>query len=104
MVQAPDGSDARFAAGLREFFTTEIDPQVRAQVAAGRSVDPQGLRRTQATLADAGLAVPAWPVRWGGRGWPALQRHLWLAVLTTACAAERLPVDATLEVADFLQP
>ncbi len=94
MVQAPDGADARFAAGLREFFTTEIDPQVRAQVAAGRSVDPQDLRRTQATLADAGLAVPAWPVRWGGRDWTALQRHLWLAELQTACVPEPLPFNA----------
>ena len=39
---------------------------------------------SQRILDDHGLAVPHWPLEWGGRDWTPLQRHLWSEEMTRA--------------------
>jgi alkylation response protein AidB-like acyl-CoA dehydrogenase len=69
--------EAAFREKMRTFFTTEIPQQHRDTLAAGRHVDKYGIVETQRILNAAGLAVPNWPVEWGGRDWTPMQRHIW---------------------------
>jgi len=62
---------------MREFFTTKVSEEIRAAVAAGRELTKDQLVEAQQTLNAAGLAVPRWPVEWGGQDWTELQYHIW---------------------------
>jgi alkylation response protein AidB-like acyl-CoA dehydrogenase len=69
--------EVAFREEMRTFFTTEIPQHVRDTVAAGRHVTKDDYVTTMRTMNAAGLAVPNWPVEWGGRDWTPLQRHIW---------------------------
>jgi len=69
--------DAAFREELREFFTTKVPQHIRDTVAARRELSKEQFVEAQQTLDAAGLAVPGWPVEWGGKDWTPLQRHLW---------------------------
>ncbi|GMA40339.1 acyl-CoA dehydrogenase family protein [Mobilicoccus caccae] len=70
--------DAAFREEMREFFTTQVPSEIRESVAEGREYTKDQIVRSQQILNAAGLAVPAWPVEWGGRDWSPLRRHIWL--------------------------
>ncbi|NCL78616.1 acyl-CoA dehydrogenase family protein [Rhodococcus sp. YH1] len=63
---------------LRTFFTTEFPAEIREKVAAGRHLDRDEVVRSQQILNAKGLAVPNWPVEWGGKDWTPVQRNIWL--------------------------
>jgi alkylation response protein AidB-like acyl-CoA dehydrogenase len=88
--------EAEFRADLRRFFTTEVPEKYRADVAAGRFVGKDGIVETQRILNAAGLAVPNWPVEWGGRDWTPLQRHLWHEEMQLACVPQPLAFNASM--------
>ncbi len=69
--------DAAFREEMRTFFTTQIPQEIRDTVIAGRELTKEQIVTSQRILNDAGLAVPGWPVEWGGRDWTPLQRHIW---------------------------
>ncbi|MGN6608872.1 MAG: acyl-CoA dehydrogenase family protein [Jatrophihabitans sp.] len=69
--------DRAFAEEMREFFTTEIPADIRARVKRGEEMSKEDVVQTQQILNKHGLAVPHWPVEWGGKDWTAVQRHLW---------------------------
>ncbi|WP_305094461.1 acyl-CoA dehydrogenase family protein [Prescottella sp. R16] len=75
---------------MRTFFRTEIPDEIREKVASGAPVDRDDLVVTQRILNTAGLAVPHWPARWGGRDWSAVQRHLWRDEMQLASVPEPL--------------
>jgi alkylation response protein AidB-like acyl-CoA dehydrogenase len=77
--------DARLREELRGFFTTEVPQDIREAVADRRELSKDQFVQSQRILNGAGLAVPAWPVEWGGRDWTPLQRHLWHEELQRAC-------------------
>ncbi|MBC9227493.1 acyl-CoA dehydrogenase [Aeromicrobium sp. 636] len=62
---------------MREFFTTQVPWSLREPVIEAAPLDRDVIVDTHRILHAAGLAVPGWPVRWGGRDWSTLQRHLW---------------------------
>ena len=66
-----------FRLRLREFFTTEVPWHLREPVIEAAPLDRDVIVDTHRILHRAGLAVPGWPVEWGGRAWSPLQRHLW---------------------------
>lgn len=66
-----------FRQEMRTFFTTEIPQGIREDVLAGRPLGKEGYVEAMRILNAAGLAVPGWPVEWGGRDWTPLQRHIW---------------------------
>jgi alkylation response protein AidB-like acyl-CoA dehydrogenase len=68
---------AAFREEMRSFFTTEVPQEIREAVASRRELSREEYVQTQRILHRAGLAVPHWPEEWGGRGWTALQRHIW---------------------------
>jgi alkylation response protein AidB-like acyl-CoA dehydrogenase len=66
-----------FAERMRTFFTTEIPASIRERVARGEHSTREDVVTTQKILNAHGLAVPHWPVEWGGQDWTPVQRHLW---------------------------
>ncbi|WP_369028681.1 acyl-CoA dehydrogenase family protein, partial [Nocardia farcinica] len=47
-------------------------------------------------LNDNGLAVPNWPVAWGGKDWTPMQRHIWQDEMQLACVPEPLTFNAQM--------
>jgi hypothetical protein len=88
--------DAAFRAELRQFFTTKVPEQIRETVAARRHLTRDQLVESQRILNAAGLAVPHWPVEWGGRDWTELQRHIWHEELQRACVPPPLAFNASM--------
>src|SRR5690349_14409104 len=66
-----------FREEMRTFFTTEVPQEIRDRVAARRHPTKDDYIQTQRILNAAGLAVPHWPVEWGGQDWTPLQLHIW---------------------------
>jgi alkylation response protein AidB-like acyl-CoA dehydrogenase len=70
-------SDAEFRDRMREFFTSKVPQEIRDTVLEGRHLTRDQIVESQQVLNAEGLAVPHWPVEWGGQDWTELQRHLW---------------------------
>src|SRR4051794_10230281 len=77
MQLALSAEDAEFRDQMREFFTTKIPQEIRDAVAERRELSREQFVQSMQILNAAGLAVPNWPVEWGGRDWTPLQRHIW---------------------------
>jgi alkylation response protein AidB-like acyl-CoA dehydrogenase len=88
--------EAAFREEMRTFFTTEVPQEIRDAVAAGRPVGKDGYVTTMRTLNAVGLAVPNWPVEWGGRDWTPLQRHIWHEEMQLACVPPPLAFNASM--------
>jgi alkylation response protein AidB-like acyl-CoA dehydrogenase len=85
-----------FREEMRTFFTTQVPQEIRDTVAARRHLSKEQYVEAMRTLNAAGLAVPHWPVEWGGRGWTPLQLHIWREELQLACVPEPLPFNASM--------
>ncbi|MCW2807693.1 MAG: acyl-CoA dehydrogenase [Marmoricola sp.] len=88
--------EAAFREEMRTFFTTEIPQEIRDTIASGRHVGKDGIIETQRILNEAGLAVPNWPVEWGGQDWSPLQRHIWHEEMQLACVPPPLAFNANM--------
>jgi alkylation response protein AidB-like acyl-CoA dehydrogenase len=88
--------DQAFRDEMRTFFTTAVPQSIRDAVAAHRELTKEQYVETQRTLNAAGLAVPHWPVEWGGRDWTPLQRHIWREEMQLACVPEPLAFNASM--------
>ncbi|MGI8678381.1 MAG: acyl-CoA dehydrogenase family protein [Jatrophihabitans sp.] len=66
-----------FAEQMRTFFTSEIPADIRDRLARGEHASMDDIRTSQRIMNSHGLAVPHWPVEWGGQDWTPVQRHLW---------------------------
>ncbi|WP_299561760.1 acyl-CoA dehydrogenase family protein [uncultured Mycolicibacterium sp.] len=96
MKLALSDDEAAFRAELREFFTTQIPADIRERCREGRLRMPDDVVTTQRILNQHGLAVPNWPVEWGGRDWTPVQRQIWHDELQQACVPEPLAFNATM--------
>ena len=76
--------DRAFAERMRGFFTTEIPADIRHRLARGEHPTRDDVVTSQRILNDHGLAVPHWPLEWGGQDWTPVQRHLWAEEMTLA--------------------
>jgi hypothetical protein len=88
--------DEAFREEMRTFFTTEVPQSIRDTVAARRHVTKDQYVETQRILNAAGLAVPHWPVEWGGKDWTPLQRHIWREEMQLASVPEPLAFNASM--------
>ncbi|MEW2521677.1 acyl-CoA dehydrogenase family protein [Actinacidiphila alni] len=88
--------DAVFRAGLREFFTTQVPRDIRETVAAREELTKEQMVRSMRTLDAAGIAVPNWPVEWGGKDWTPLQRHIWHEEMSAACVPPPVTFNASM--------
>jgi alkylation response protein AidB-like acyl-CoA dehydrogenase len=85
-----------FREEMRTFFTTQVPQEIRDHVAAHRELSRDDYVTTQRVLNAAGLAVPHWPVEWGGRDWTPLQRHIWREEMQLACVPEPLAFNTSM--------
>jgi alkylation response protein AidB-like acyl-CoA dehydrogenase len=69
--------DRAFQREMREFFRQAVSADIREAVLARRELTREQVVEAHQVLNAAGLAVPHWPVEWGGRDWSDLRRHLW---------------------------
>lgn len=88
--------DAAFREEMRTFFTTQVPQQIRDTVAARRELTKDQIVESQQALNAAGLAVPNWPVEWGGKDWTPLQRHIWHEEMQLACVPIPLAFNASM--------
>jgi alkylation response protein AidB-like acyl-CoA dehydrogenase len=86
----------QFREEMRTFFTTKVPQEIRDTVAAHRHLTRDQYVETQQVLNAAGLAVPHWPVEWGGRDWTPLQRHIWREEMQLASVPEPLAFNASM--------
>ncbi len=88
--------DTAFREEMRTFFTTEIPQEIRDAVAAGRPIGKDGFVESMRIMNKAGIAVPNWPVEWGGKDWTPLQRHIWHEEMQLACVPPPLAFNANM--------
>ena len=73
--------DQQFREEMRDFFQGKIPAEIRAKVSAGQPLAKQDIVTSQRILNAHGLAVPNWPLEWGGRDWTPIQRYLFIEEL-----------------------
>jgi alkylation response protein AidB-like acyl-CoA dehydrogenase len=88
--------DVAFREELRRIYTTEIPAEIRDRARQGELNYPDDVVTTQRILNKHGLAVPSWPVEWGGKDWTPLQRQMWLDEMQLAAVPEPLPFNAKM--------
>jgi alkylation response protein AidB-like acyl-CoA dehydrogenase len=88
--------DAAFREDLRRIYTTEIPADIRERTREGDLNYPDDLVTTQRILNKHGLAVPTWPVEWGGKDWSPLRRQIWLDEMQLAGVPEPLAFNAKM--------
>jgi alkylation response protein AidB-like acyl-CoA dehydrogenase len=82
--------EAAFRDELRAFYTTKIPEELRDAIRRGAPVTKDLIVTSQKILNDNGLAVPNWPVEWGGKDWTPVQHQLWADEMQLACVPEPL--------------
>ncbi|NMO04699.1 acyl-CoA dehydrogenase [Gordonia sp. TBRC 11910] len=87
--------EAAFREELRTFYRTEIPAEIRARTLAGES-GRDDVVATQRILNAHGLAVPHWPVEWGGKDWTPAQHDIWLSEMQLASVPEPLTFNASM--------
>ena len=88
--------DAAFREEMRTFFTTEVPQGIRDTVATRGELTKEQIVESQRILNRAGLAVPQWPVEWGGRDWSQLRRHIWHEEMQRASVPIPLAFNASM--------
>ncbi|MGF6883379.1 alkylation response protein AidB-like acyl-CoA dehydrogenase [Nocardia sp. GAS34] len=94
LAMSPDA--VAFRDELRELYRTVIPESIRDKVKYGRELSREDILTAHRTLNEHGLAVPNWPVEWGGKKWTPLQRHIWEDELQLACVPEPLTFNANM--------
>ena len=82
--------EAAFRDELRTFSTTQIPEELRELVRQGAPVTKDHIVTSHKILNDHGLAVPNWPVEWGGKDWTPTQHQIWTDEMQLACVPEPL--------------
>ena len=96
MKLALSDEDAAFREDLRRIYTTEIPADIRERTREGELNYPDDLVTSQRILNEHGLAVPTWPVEWGGKDWSPLRRQIWLDEMQLAGVPEPLAFNAKM--------
>ncbi|WP_156686010.1 acyl-CoA dehydrogenase family protein [Mycobacterium sp. Marseille-P9652] len=90
MKLALDPEEAAFRDELRTFYTTKIPEELRQAVREGAPITKDLIVTSHKILHEHGLAVPNWPVEWGGQDWTPVQHQLWADEMQLACVPEPL--------------
>jgi alkylation response protein AidB-like acyl-CoA dehydrogenase len=88
--------DVAFREEMRTFFTTKVPQHIRDTVAARRELSRDQIVESMQVMNAAGIAVPNWPVEWGGKDWTSLQRHIWHEEMQLACVPPPLAFNASM--------
>ncbi len=85
-----------FREELRDIFHTEIPERIRGKLRHGLHASRQDQVEAQRILNARGLAVPNWPVEWGGQDWSPVQHYIWQEELQLACVPHPLSFNCTM--------
>jgi pimeloyl-CoA dehydrogenase large subunit len=85
-----------FREELREFFHTAIPDRIRRKLREGLHQTKEEQVEAQRILNARGLAVPHWPVEWGGQNWTAVQTYIYLDELQSASVPSPLPFNCSM--------
>ena len=88
--------EAAFRDELRNFYRTEIPAEIRERTRIAADANREDIVTTHKILNDNGLAVPNWPVEWGGKDWTATQQQIWLDEMQLASVPEPLTFNANM--------
>ncbi|WP_134729333.1 acyl-CoA dehydrogenase family protein [Amycolatopsis nivea] len=87
--------DLAFRDELREVFLGAIPEEVRKRSALGL-ITRDDIVTSQRILNEHGLAVPHWPVEWGGRDWTPTQSHIYASELQRNAVPQPLAFNASM--------
>jgi len=107
MQLALTDDEAGFRDELRDFYTTQIPAEIRERVRLGLEIRRDDIVTSQQILNARGLAVPNWPVEWGGKQWTLTQQQIWLDEMQLACVPEPLNFNTKMVgpvIAEFGSP
>jgi alkylation response protein AidB-like acyl-CoA dehydrogenase len=88
--------EAAFRDELRGIYTTQIPAELRELMREGSSLTREQLVTSHKILNEHGLAVPNWPVEWGGKDWTPTQHQIWADEMQLACVPEPLNFNAKM--------
>ncbi|MFI6218316.1 acyl-CoA dehydrogenase family protein [Nocardia brasiliensis] len=91
---SPD--EVAFRDELRNFYRTGIPAEIRERFKYGRELSRDDIVRSHKILNEHGLAVPNWPVEWGGKDWTPMQRHIWQDEMQLASVPDPLTFNAQM--------
>ncbi|WP_328387815.1 acyl-CoA dehydrogenase family protein [Nocardia sp. NBC_00416] len=94
LTLSPD--EVAFRDELRKIYTTAIPAEIRERVKYGHELSRADIVTAHQILNEHGLAVPNWPVAWGGKDWTPMQRHLWQDEMQLASVPDPLTFNATM--------
>ncbi|MGW0004223.1 acyl-CoA dehydrogenase family protein [Nocardia grenadensis] len=94
LTLSPD--EVAFRDELRKIYTTAIPAEIRERVKYGHELSREDVVTSHRILNEHGLAVPNWPVEWGGKDWSPMQRHLWQDEMQLASVPDPLTFNATM--------
>ncbi|NKY55426.1 acyl-CoA dehydrogenase family protein [Nocardia flavorosea] len=94
LTLSPD--EVAFRDELRKIYTTAIPAEIRERVKYGHELSREDVVTAHRILNEHGLAVPNWPVEWGGKDWTPMQRHIWQDELQLASVPDPLTFNATM--------
>ena len=85
-----------FRAEVRDWLRAHLPGELRDKVVRYASLTREELLRWHRILAAKGWIAPAWPEEWGGTGWNAVQRYIFLDELHQAPAPEPLSFNVNM--------
>ena len=88
--------EAAFRDELRGIYTTQIPAELRELMRQGSSLSREQMVTSHKILNEHGLAVPNWPVEWGGKDWTPTQHQIWADEMQLACVPEPLNFNAKM--------
>lgn len=88
--------EAAFRDELRTFYTTKIPAEIRERNRLGLPLGKDAIVTAHKILHEHGLAVPNWPVEWGGKDWTPNQHQIWLDEMQLASVPEPLTFNARM--------
>ncbi|MGB0876477.1 MAG: acyl-CoA dehydrogenase family protein [Mycobacterium sp.] len=88
--------EADFRDELRAFYRNQIPAEIRERTRTASEANRDDIVATQKILNDHGLAVPNWPVEWGGKDWTPTQQQIWLDEMQLASVPEPLTFNTNM--------
>lgn len=107
MQLALTDDEAAFRDELRTIYTTKIPADVRERSRLGLGPNREDIVTSHKILHEHGLAVPNWPVEWGGKDWTPTQHQIWLDEMQLASVPEPLNFNVRMVgpvIAEFGSP
>ncbi|CAN5337649.1 acyl-CoA dehydrogenase family protein [soil metagenome] len=88
--------EAAFRDELRTIYTTKFPQDLRDRARLGSHLSREDIVASHKILHEHGLAVPNWPVEWGGKDWTPTQHQIWLDEMQLASVPEPLTFNAKM--------